>query len=39
LRVISRPDLIEQAGGEELSDHEVAEQAAILDTEVSELGG
>jgi hypothetical protein len=39
LQVISRDDLIRQVGGDELSDHELAEQAARLDATVSELGG
>lgn len=39
LQVITRAELIEQAGGEALSDRELAEQAAALDTAVSELGG
>ncbi|BBX10747.1 hypothetical protein MAIC_55500 [Mycolicibacterium aichiense] len=39
LQVITRAELVEQAGGEELSDRELAEQAAALDTAVSELGG
>jgi NADH dehydrogenase len=39
LEVISRADLIERTGGEQLSDHEVSEQAAALDVAVTELGG
>jgi hypothetical protein len=39
LEIISRADLVERIGAEELSDHELAEQAAILDTTVAELGG
>jgi hypothetical protein len=39
LEIISRADLIERAGGEQLSDHELSEQAAALDVAVSELGG
>ncbi|MCX2929142.1 hypothetical protein ORI20_02565 [Mycobacterium sp. CVI_P3] len=39
LQVITRAELVEQAGGEQLSDRELAEQAAALDTAVSELGG
>ncbi len=39
LQVVTRAELVEQAGGEELSDREVSEQAAALETAVSELGG
>ena len=40
LRVISRTDFLRRVGdGTELSDDEVGRQAAILDAEVSELGG
>jgi hypothetical protein len=39
LEVISRQDLLKRTGGTELSEHELAEQAAALDTAVSELGG
>jgi hypothetical protein len=39
LEIISQADLIERAGGEQLSDHELSEQAAALDVAVSELGG
>jgi hypothetical protein len=39
LQVISRDDLLQRIGGADLSDRVVAEQAAILDTTVSELGG
>ena len=39
LQVITRDELLEQAGGEQLSDRELAEQAAALDMAVSELGG
>ena len=39
LQVVSRDDLIKRTGGAELSDHELAEQAALLDATVSELGG
>jgi NADH:quinone reductase (non-electrogenic) len=39
LEVISRADLIGRTGSEELSDHELEEQAAALDAAVSELGG
>lgn len=38
LQVISREELLERLG-EQPSEHEVAEQAAILDAAVSELGG
>lgn len=39
LQVITRDELIEQAGGEELSDRELLEQAVALDMAVAELGG
>ncbi|BBY58568.1 hypothetical protein [Mycolicibacterium sarraceniae] len=39
LQVITRDELLEQAGGEQLSDRELAEHAAALDMAVSELGG
>lgn len=39
LQVVSRDDLIKRTGGAELSDHDLAEQAALLDSTVSELGG
>ena len=39
LQVITRAELVEQAGGEQLSDRELVEQAAILETAISELGG
>ena len=39
LEVISRDNLIKQLGGTEPSGHELAEQAAILDSAVSEMGG
>lgn len=39
LQVITREELIEQAGGDQLSDRELLEQAAALDTAVAELGG
>ena len=39
LEVISRVTLLERTGGIELTDHELEEQAAVLDAEVSELGG
>ena len=38
LEVVARDDLIARVG-ESPSDHEIAEQAAQLDTAVSELGG
>ncbi|MBB3748679.1 hypothetical protein FHT44_001140 [Mycolicibacterium sp. BK634] len=39
LQVITREELIEQAGGEQLSDRELLEQAAALEMAVDELGG
>jgi hypothetical protein len=36
--VISREDLVKRIG-DSPDEHELAEQAALLDTEVSELGG
>jgi hypothetical protein len=39
LEVISRDDLIKRLGGTEPSGHELTEQAAILDSAVSEMGG
>lgn len=39
LEVISRVALLERTGGTDLTDHELEEQAAALDAEVSELGG
>ena len=39
LQVITRTELINQVGGEELSDRVLTEQAAVLDSAVSELGG
>ncbi|GAY13909.1 hypothetical protein [Mycobacterium sp. shizuoka-1] len=39
LAVITRAELVEQAGGEQLSDREVLEQAAALDMAIAELGG
>ncbi|OBK74931.1 hypothetical protein [Mycobacterium sp. 1274761.0] len=39
LQVISRDDLIKRTGGAEASDHDLAEQAALLDSTISELGG
>ena len=38
LEVISRDDLVKRLG-DVPSEHDVAEQAAVLDTAVSELGG
>jgi hypothetical protein len=38
LEVISREDLVKRIG-DAPDEHELAEQAALLDTEVSELGG
>jgi hypothetical protein len=38
LEVISRSDLVKRLG-DAPSEHDVAEQAALLDTTVSELGG
>lgn len=39
LTVASRRELIDRVGSAELSDHELAEQAASLDAEISNLGG
>lgn len=39
LQVITRAELVEQAGSEQLSDRELVEQAALLETAVAELGG
>ena len=39
LEVVTREDLVRLLGGAEPSDRDVAEQAAALDTAVSELGG
>ncbi len=39
LQVITRDELIEQAGGEQLSDRELLEQAAALEMAVAEIGG
>ena len=39
LHIITREELVEQAGGELLSERELVEQAAALDMAVSELGG
>ena len=39
LQVITRAELLSQVGGDEPSDRVLTEQAAILDSAVSELGG
>lgn len=39
LQVITRGELVAQAGGEQLSDRELSEQAAALETAIAELGG
>lgn len=39
LEVISRKALLDRTGGADLTEHELAEQAATLDATVSELGG
>jgi hypothetical protein len=39
LQVITRDELVEQAGGEQLSERELLEQAAALEMAVDELGG
>lgn len=39
LRVISRAELVRRAGRAEVSDAEVTQLAAVLDAEVSGLGG
>jgi hypothetical protein len=39
LQVITREELIEQAGGEQLSDRELLEQATALEMAVADLGG
>ncbi|SBS75534.1 conserved hypothetical protein [uncultured Mycobacterium sp.] len=39
LQVITRDELIEQAGREQLSDRELLEQAAALEMAVAEIGG
>ena len=39
LQIITRDELVRGAGGEELSERELQEQAAELDSAVSELGG
>jgi len=38
LQVATRQEMVQRAGGEELSDRELAEQAADLDTAVRNLG-
>jgi hypothetical protein len=38
LQIATRRDVVERAGGAELSDRELAEQAADLDTAVRNLG-
>ena len=39
LQITTREELVRGAGGEQLSERELTEQAAVLDSEVSELGG
>ena len=39
LRVITRAELVAQIGGDALSDRELSEQAAALETAIAELGG
>ena len=39
LQVITRDELIDQSGGEQLSERELLEQAAALEMAVAELGG
>ncbi len=39
LQIITRDELVRGAGGEQLSERELKEQAAELDSAVSELGG
>lgn len=39
LEVISRDELLKRTGGSELSDHDLEEQAAVLNSAVDELGG
>ena len=39
LQIITRDELVRGAGGEQLSERELEEQAAELDSAVSELGG
>jgi hypothetical protein len=38
LQVITRDELIERVGSEQLSEHELVEQADVLDMTVAELG-
>ena len=39
LQIITRDELVRGAGSEQLSEREIKEQAAELDSAVSELGG
>lgn len=39
LEVVSRDELIKRTGGAELSERDLEEQASLLDSTVSELGG
>jgi hypothetical protein len=39
LQIATREDVVQRAGGAELSDHELAEQAEELDSAVRNLGG
>ena len=39
LQITTRDELVRAAGGQELSERELTEQAAALDSAVSELGG
>lgn len=39
LQITTRDELTRAAGGEQLSDRELTEQAAALDSAVAELGG
>jgi NADH dehydrogenase len=39
LRIIDREELVKRLGGTDLSERELEEQAAALDTAVSEMGG
>ena len=39
LQIVTRDELVRGAGGEQLSEREIKEQAAELDSAVSELGG
>jgi hypothetical protein len=38
LQVITRDELIERVGSEQLSEHELVEQADVLDMTIAELG-